>query len=107
MPNENLTVQWYYILANETIKTLLAYFQSLFAQRKIDGTLERYEVERLRNRAKRMLVNDIHEKRKACRSNHACRKMRERKRGRYDGSQSHRRVSNNQCDDDRRHTTYG
>ena len=89
-------------LADETIETLSAYFQSLFAQRKIDGTLERHEVERLRNRAKRTLANDIREKREACRSNHARRETRERERGRYDGSRLHRRGS-----DDRRRTAYG
>jgi hypothetical protein len=104
LPSEKLAVQWYYMtyhradraeyvksgkkLANETIKTLSAYFQSLFAQRKIDGTLERHEVERLRKRAQRTLVNDIREKRKARRSSRARRKTRERERGQYDGSRS-------------------
>jgi hypothetical protein len=85
-PTEKLAVQWYYMtyhradrseyvksgkkLADETIKALSAYFQLLFAQRKIDGTLERHKVERLRNRAKRTLANDIREKREARRSNH-------------------------------------
>ena len=122
-PSEKLAVQWYYMtyhradraeyvksgkkLADETIETLSAYFQSLFAQRKIDGTLERHEVERLRNRAKRTLANDIREKREARRSNHARRKTRERERGRYDGSRSHRRGSDDRRNDDRRRTAYG
>ena len=92
-PSEKLAVQWYYMtyhradrteyvksgkkLADETIETLSAYFQSLFAQRKIDGTLERHEVERLRKRAKRTLANDISEKREARRLNHARSEMRE------------------------------
>ena len=78
--------------SDETIETLTAYFQSLFAQRKKDGTLERYEVEQLRNRAKRMLANNIREKHKAHCSNHALRKTRKRecKSGRYDGSRSRR-----------------
>ena len=122
-PSEKLAVQWYYMtyhradraeyvksgkkLADETIETLSAYFQSLFAQRKIDGTLERHEVERLRNRAKRTLANDIREKREARRSNHARRETRERERGRYDGSRSHRRGSDDRRNGDRRHTAYG
>ena len=122
-PSEKLAVQWYYMtyhradraeyvksgkkLADETIETLSAYFQSLFAQRKIDGTLERHEVERLRNRAKRTLANDIREKREARRSNHARRETRERERGRYDGSRSHRRGSDDRRNDDRRRTAYG
>ena len=85
-------------LSDETIKTLLAYFQSLFAQRKIDGTLERYKVKRLRNRAKWTLANDICEKREARRSNHARRET--RKCGRYDGSRSHRQGSDDQRNDD-------
>jgi hypothetical protein len=88
-------------LADETIETLSAYFQSLFAQRKIDGTLERHEVERLRKRAKRTLANDISEKREARRLSRARRETRERERGRYDGSRSYRRGS-----DDRRRTAY-
>ena len=122
-PSEKLAVQWYYMtyhradrakyvksgkkLADETIETLSAYFQSLFAQRKIDGTLERHEVERLRNRAKRTLANNIREKREARRSNHARRETRERERGRYDGSRSHRRGSDDRRNDDRRRTAYG
>jgi hypothetical protein len=117
-PRKKLAVQWYYMtyhhadcakyvksgkkLADETIETLSAYFQSLFAQHKIDGTLKRHEVKRLHNRAKQTLANDICEKREARRSNHAHCEMRERKRGQYDGSRSHRRGN-----DDRRRTAYG
>ena len=105
-PSDKLAMQWFYMtyhcadraeyvksgkkLADETIETLSAYFQSLFAQRKIDGTLERHEVERLRNCAKRTLANDIHEKRKARRSNPARHEAHEREGGRYDGSRSYR-----------------
>jgi hypothetical protein len=116
-PSNKLVVQWYYMtyhkadrtedvklgkkLADDTIETLSAFFKSLFAQRKIDATLERYKVERLHNRAKRTLANDIREKREARRSNHnhACRETRERERGRYDGSRSHRRGSNDRRND--------
>jgi hypothetical protein len=116
-PSEKLAVQWYYMtyhradraeyvksgkkLSDETIETLSAYFQSLFAQRKIDGTLERHEIERLRNRAKRTLANDLREKREARRSSHARREARERERGRRDRSRPHRRGG-----DDRRPTSY-
>ena len=119
-PSDKLAVQWYYMtyhkadrheyvksgkkLSDETIETLTAYFQSLFAQRKNDGTLERFEVERIRNRAKRILASDIREKREARRSNHARREARERERerGRHGGSRSHRRGN-----DDRRRDAYG
>jgi hypothetical protein len=88
-------------LSEETIEMLSAYFQSLFAQRKIDGTLERHEIERLRNRAKRTLANNLPEKREARRSSHAHREVRKRERGCRHGSRSHRRGS-----DDRRPTSY-
>jgi hypothetical protein len=116
-PSEKLAVQWYYMtyhradraeyvksgkkLSDETIEMLLAYFQSLFAQRKIDGMLERHEIERLRNHAKWTLANDPREKREAPCSSHARREVRERERGRRDRSRSHRRGS-----DDRRPTGY-
>jgi len=118
-PSDKLAVQWYYMtyhpadraeyvksgkkLADETIDTLSAYFQSIFAQRKIDGTLERYEIERLRSRAKRTLKSDLREKREARRSTHARREMRERERGRYDKSRSYRRGSDDRRNDDRRY----
>jgi len=113
-PTEKLALQWYYMtyhradrteyvksgkkLADETIESLTAYFQSLFAQRKSDGTLERAEIDRLRNRAKRTIASDLREKREARRTSHARRLTRERERGRYDGSRSYRRDG----DDDRR-----
>ena len=115
--SKKLAVQWYYMtyhhvdhaeyvksgkkLLGETIKTFLAYFQSLFAQRKNDGMLERHEIEQLRNRAKRTLANDLCKKHEARRSNHARCKTSKHKRGRRDGSQSHRRSGN-----DQRHTGY-
>ena len=68
-------------LSDETIEMLLAYFQSLFVQRKIDGTLKRHEIERLRNRAKQMLANDLREKHEARRSSHAHHEAREHERG--------------------------
>jgi hypothetical protein len=99
-------------LADETIETLSAYFQPLFAQRKIDGTLERHEVEQLGNRAKRTLANNIREKREARRSNHAPRETRKPERRRYDRSRSHHRGSDDRRNDDRRNddrrpTAYG
>jgi hypothetical protein len=122
-PSEKLAVQWYYMtyhradrheyvksgkkLADETIESLSAYFQSLFAQRKIDGTLERYEVERLRKRAQRTLASDLREKREARRPTHARRETRERERGRHDGRRSHRHGSSDRRNDDRRRDAYG
>ncbi len=63
--------------------------QLLFAQRKNDGTLERAEVNRIRNRAKRTLASDLRDKREARRTNHARRESLER--GQYDGHRSYRR----------------
>jgi hypothetical protein len=104
--SEKLAVQWYYMmyhctdcaeyvksgkkLSDKTIEMLSVYFQSLFAQCKINGMLERHEIERLRNRAKPTLANDLRKKREAHRSSHARCKVRERKRGRRDGSRLHR-----------------
>jgi hypothetical protein len=73
-------------LSDETIETLSAYFQSLFAQRKINGTLKQHKIERLRNHAKRTLANDLREKREARRLSHARHEARECKRGRRDRS---------------------
>ena len=105
-PSKKLTVQWYYMtyhrtnhaeyvksgkkLSDETIEMLSTYFQSLFAQCKINGMLERHEIERLHNRAKRTLANDLREKREARRLSHARREVRERERGRRYGSRLHR-----------------
>ncbi len=101
-PSEKLAVQWYYMtyhrtdraeyikpgkkLSDETIETLLAYFQSLFVQRKIDGMLERHEIKRLHNRAKRTLANDLREKREARHSSHARCEVHERECGQRDRS---------------------
>ncbi len=63
-PSEKLALQWYYMtyhrsdhteyvksgkkLSAETIKSLTEYFQALFAQKKADGSLERAELDRIR-----------------------------------------------------------
>ncbi len=68
-PSEKLALQWYYMtyhradraeyvksrkkLASKTIKSLTNYFQALFSQKKIDGTLERAEINCLHNHAKK------------------------------------------------------
>ncbi len=68
-PIEKLALQWYYMmyhradraeyvesrkkLASETIESLTNYFQALFSQKKIDGTLERAEINCLCTRAKK------------------------------------------------------
>ena len=96
-PSDKLALQWYYMtyhrndrleyvrsrkkLSDETIDTLMAYFQSLFAQRMNDGTLERAKMDRLQNRTKRSMKAGIRGKRKARRTEHACRYSRERERG--------------------------
>ena len=88
-------------LSDETIEMLLAYCQLLLAQRKINGMLERHKIERLHNRAKQTLANDLRKKREARRSSHACHEMHERECGRCDKSQSHRRNGDDRC-----HTGY-
>ena len=118
-PSDKLALQWFYMtfhrndrleyvrsgkkLSDETIDTLTAYFQSLFAQRMNDGTLERAEMDRLRNRAKRSMKAEIRGKRDARRPEHARRFSRERERGRRDGNRSFRRGGDDRRDDrDRR-----
>ncbi len=109
-PSDKLALQWYYMtyhrndrveyvrsgkkLSDETIDTLTAYFQSLFAQRMNNGTLERAEMDRLRNRAKRSVKAEIRGKREARRTEHARCYSRKRERGRHDGNRSFRRGGN-------------
>ncbi len=75
--SDKLAVQWYYMiyhyadwheyvksgkkLSDKMIKMLMAYFQPLFAQRKSDGTLERAEVDWLKNQAQQTLAKSLHE----------------------------------------------
>jgi hypothetical protein len=96
-PSDKLALQWYCMMYNrndsleyvrsgrklsdETIDMLTAYFQSLFAQRMNDGTLERAEMDRLRNRTKQSVKAEIRGKRKARCPEHARRFSRKRKRG--------------------------
>jgi hypothetical protein len=97
--SDKLTVQWYYImyhradcaeyvksskkLADETIETRMAYFKSVFAQRKNDGKLKRDEVDHIHNHAKRTLASDLCDKRESSCMNHERRESRER--GQYNG----------------------
>jgi hypothetical protein len=62
-PSEKLALQWYYMtyhcsdcteyvksgkkLSAETIKSLTEYFQTLFTQKKADGSLERAKLDRI------------------------------------------------------------
>ena len=73
-PNEGLALEWYYMtyhkadwekyvqsrktLTNEPIKTLTKYFQSIFDQKKADGTLERQVMDRIRHRAQRHVAEE-------------------------------------------------
>ncbi len=68
LPSDKLALQWYYLMYHradhaeyvksgktlpaETIETLTAYIQLIFAQHKNDGTLERAEVDRICDSAK-------------------------------------------------------
>ena len=68
-----------------------------------DGTLERAEMDRLRNRAKRSVKAEIRGKREARRTEHARRYSRERECGQHDGNRSFGRGGNDRRDDrDRR-----
>jgi hypothetical protein len=79
-------------LSAETIKSLTEYFQVLFAQKKADGSLKHAELDRIRQRAKRMLASSLREQRDARRTSHARGEFRER--GRRGGSRSYRRGDN-------------
>ena len=77
-PTESLAAEWYYMtyhkadrdkfvasgkkLADETIESLTEYFQALFAQKKSDGTLEKQEMDRLRNHARKRVAEDLRHK---------------------------------------------
>jgi hypothetical protein len=114
-PSLNFALQWYYMtyhrkdrleyirsskkLCDETIDTLTAYFQSLFAQRMNDGTLKRVKMDRLRNRAKRSVKAEIRGKREARRPEHACRYSCKREHGRPDGNRLFRRGGDDRRDD--------
>ncbi len=83
-PTKSLAAEWYYMtyhkadrdkfvasakkLANETIESLTEYFQALFAQKKSDGTLEKQEMDRLRNRVRKRVAEDLRHKIRASQS---------------------------------------
>ncbi len=75
------------------METLTAYFQPLFAQCKLDGTLKRAKVNQLWNHAKRTLASNLRKKREARRTRHAHHES--HKCGRYDGHRSYRRGTDN------------
>jgi hypothetical protein len=74
-PSKKLTLQWYYMtyhcsdrteyvkskkrLSAETIKSLMEYFQALFAKKKANELLERAELDQIRQQAKRMLASSL------------------------------------------------
>jgi hypothetical protein len=102
-PSKKLALQWYYMtyhrsdcteyvksrkkLSAETIKSLMEYFQALFAQKKADGSLERAELDLIRQRAKRTLTSSLCEQRDARRTSHERGELRER--GQRGGSRSY------------------
>jgi hypothetical protein len=101
-PSEGLALQWYYMsyhksdrekfvlsgktLDDETIESVTTFFQALFEQRKLDGTIERQEAERLRKRLLR----------------EASEKLRGRLRDASDGRRSQRAMRELALRDDRR-----
>jgi hypothetical protein len=106
-PSEKLAIQWYYMTYHradrveyaKSGKNLTGYSQALFMQKKADGTLERAEIDRLHNRAKKRLASNLREKREAHRTSYARRELRER--GRRDGSRSYRHDDDSNYRDDR------
>ncbi len=102
---KKLVLQWYYMtyhrsdrteyvksrkkLSAETIKSLMEYFQALFAQKKANGLLERAELDQIHQQAKQMLASSLRKQRDARCTSHAHGKLRER--GRRGGSVSSRR----------------
>ncbi len=65
---------------------------------KIDGTLERAEIDCLRNRAKKQLASDLRKKRKEHRLGYARRELRDR--AQRNNNQSYRQQYDNDGDDD-------
>jgi hypothetical protein len=77
-PSDALALQWYYMsyhksdrekfvlggktLKDATIDTVTAFFQALYEQKKLDGSLDRQEVERLKRRLLRKASDDIRRK---------------------------------------------
>ena len=75
-PSDELSLQWYYMsyhkndrekfvlsgktLNDETIESVTTFFQALFEQRKLDGTIERQEAERLHKRLLREASEKLH-----------------------------------------------
>jgi hypothetical protein len=83
---KSLAAEWYYMkyhkadrdkfiasgkkLADKTIESLTEYFQALFAQKKSDGTLEKQEMDRLHNRARKRVAEDLRHKIRVSKSLH-------------------------------------
>ena len=77
-PSDALALQWYYMsyhksdrekfvlggktLKGATVETVTKFFQALYEQRKLDGSLDRQEVERLKRRLLRKASEDVRRK---------------------------------------------
>jgi hypothetical protein len=90
-PSKKLVLQWYYMTYHcaacaeyvksrkkqptEMIESLTDYFQVLFAQKKVNGTLEHAEMDWLCNFAKQHVTNYVHKKCNACMTGYVRRKL--------------------------------
>ncbi len=87
LPSKKLAVQWYYMsyhrpgctklvesgknLHDETLESLMVYFQALFAQKKADGLLEQAKLNRICNQAKQHLASNLSQRRETLSTIHA------------------------------------
>jgi hypothetical protein len=81
------------------------FFQALFSQKKIDGTLEHAEIDRLRNRAKKRLASNLPEKHEVCRSGYARRELRDC--ARRNNNRSYHQQYNDNGDEDHDNCDHG
>jgi len=129
-PSDALAPQWYYmsyhksdrekfVLGGKTLKdasveTVTKFFQALYEQKKLDGSLDRQEVEHLKKRLLRKASEDLHRKvRDAaddCRTYRAKHEIARRNDWRcYDGdcNRDRQRYINNNRDDNGRRSSHG
>ncbi len=130
-PSDELSLQWYYMsyhkndrekfvlsgksLDDETIESVTSFFQALFEQRKLDGTIEQQEAEQIHKRlfreASEKLRGRIRDVADGWRSQRARRELafcndRRRYVNERGDRSSHRRILDNRDHDDRR-PSYG
>ena len=131
-PNESLALEWYYMLYHKSdrekyvlakmtlegamIESVTLFFQALFESKRLDGTLERQELEWIKQRALREASDAI--RRKICDAADSRCTYRARNELAYRGRSSHRsrtsddrtdqrRIINNDRNDDSRRLYHG